>query len=227
MVHRALSLGLKTHTQFHVLLQARRSWSWVNTPVDRAPCRAVLAVCSGGRGLCQDYIFTRPWEEQAASADLWAFFPLMKLRQRPLSCSLSAAGVICVRVLCQSKSSRGSGPVWTQHSEWLTGVLMKIKALMFTEQRYLTHISCNLTTVQTNVHALCTHDYQLKDPVLIRLEFVCSPTVWAPGCRVNGFSEGLSSLARVQLSCCLDSVMCNATMAVLSGSCEHWEYTIH
>lgn len=36
--------------------------------------------------------------------------------------------------------------------------------------------------------------------------------------------RGLSVLARAQRSRCLDSVMCNATMAVLSGSAE---YTIH
>lgn len=35
----------------------------------------------------------------------------------------------------------------------------------------------NTAMVQTNVQSLCTHDYKLKDLVLISLEFVCSPTV--------------------------------------------------
>jgi len=38
--------------------------------------------------------------------------------------------------------------------------------------------------------------------------------------------RGLSSLASVQLSaCCLDSVMCDATMGVLSGSCVRVRYS--
>lgn len=82
-------------------------------------------------GTCAKITFSHaPEEEQAASAE--PFFPLMKLRQRPLSCSLSAAGEMCV--LSPSKLSGGS---WTsldpQHNERQTGVLMKIKALMFTE----------------------------------------------------------------------------------------------
>lgn len=71
--------------------------------------------------------------------------------------------------------------------------------------------------IHTNVQCSCTHDY-LKDLLLIRLEFVCSPTIWVPGCRVNDLSEGLSLLARVLPSpCCLDSVMCNATMKGFVG----------
>lgn len=147
----------------------------------------------------------------------------MKLWQRALPCSLSAAGEICEHVL----SSRGSvcslltqgvinGCVDDNNSSHVYRV----------NYSYLTSVSCNKTLVQTNAHSLCTHDNQLKDLVLISREFVCSLTVWAPGCRVNGLSEGLSSLARVQLSCCLDSVMCNATMGVLSGSCV-WALRVH
>lgn len=52
---------------------------------------------------------------------------------------------------------------------------------------------------------------------------VCLPShsERAPGCRVNSLSEGLSWLARVTLTSCLDSVMCKTTMAHLSRSCVY------
>lgn len=174
------------------------SWSCVNTTVDRAPCRVLL----GRPVACAKITFSHaPEEEQAASADL--FPPLMKLRQRPLSRSLSAAGEMCL--LFRSKLSGGSSPAWTNGCEDEN----KSSHVYRTDWNYLTPVSFNVTAEQTNVQSLCTHDYQLKDPVL-----VCSLSVSAPGCGVNG----LSVLALVQLSC-LDSVMCNATMAVLSWSC--------
>lgn len=63
---------------------------------------------------------------------------------------------------------------------------------------------------------------------LISAEFVCSPAVGAPGCSVNGFLEGLSSLAVLQLSSfsCLDSVMHEATIRVLSRSSAKVHYSL-
>lgn len=203
----------ETHTHTHLISDCLSHW--VLRALGAVSTSLLTELLAEARSVPRSHFHT-PLRGTSCISSPLRLFPLMKLRQRLLSCSLSAAGEMCMCVFVPVQIikevlvlSKVSGVKFAE--DWIQwnalgkeslqdcfrpsisdngfqiASIFKIRcgeSVMCLSYRFfilaLHLLSQAEDMIHTNVQCWCTHDYRLKDLLLIRLEFVCSPTVWLP-----------------------------------------------
>lgn len=119
-----------TQLQAVSLQHAWGSWSCVNIPVDRAPCRAIWAVCSSA-GACAKITFSHAPERNKLHQQTFGPFPLHETATKTaVMFSFCSRWNLCacfgLKQIIQW--------VCSQCSEWQTGLLMEIKRVDCSEK---------------------------------------------------------------------------------------------